>query len=68
MPRDCRVKKEIEQTYKEANVILTSKTGGFFDVLVDSAIIFSKTDKIGTPTERFPEVGEMVSLLQKARY
>ncbi|GEM_PF-703067 len=68
MPRAFRVKDEIQHAYKEANITLIPKTGGFFDVEVDNVIIFSKTEKIGTPVERFPEVGEIVLLLQKAGY
>jgi len=68
MPRAFRVKDEIQHAYKEANVTLTLKTGGVFDVIVDNTIIFSKTDKIGTTIERFPEAGEIVLLLQKAGY
>jgi len=68
MPRAFRVKDEILITYPSANVSLSPKTGGFFDVVVDEKVIFSKTEKIGTPIERFPESGEIISLLQKAGY
>lgn len=68
MPRAFRVKDEILIAYPSANVSLNPKTGGFFDVVVDENIIFSKTEKIGTSIERFPESGEIISLLQKAGY
>lgn len=68
MPRAFRVKDEIQIAYKKAHITLTPRTGGYFDVVVDDVVIFSKTEKIGTPIERFPEVGEIVALLQKAGY
>jgi len=68
MPRAFRVKDEILSAYPNANVSLSPKTGGFFDVVVNEKIIFSKTEKIGTPIERFPESGEIIALLQKAGY
>lgn len=68
MPRAFRVKDEILSAYPNANVSLSPKTGGFFDIVVDQTTIFSKTEKIGTPIERFPEAGEIVTLLQKAGY
>lgn len=68
MPRAFRVKDEILIAYPNAHVSLSPKTGGFFDVVVDNTTIFSKTGKIGTSVERFPEVGEVVMLLQKAGY
>jgi len=68
MPKAFRVKDEIKSAYKDAQITLTPKTGGFFDVVVDDITVFSKTEKIGTPIERFPEVGEIVALLQRAGY
>ena len=68
MPRAFRVKDEILIAYPRASVSLIPKMGGFFDVVVDDNIIFSKTEKIGTPLERFPESGEIIALLQKAGY
>lgn len=68
MPRAFRVKDEILIAYPSASVSLSPKTGGFFDVVVDDKVIFSKTEKIGTPIERFPESGEISALLQKAGY
>ena len=68
MPKAFRVKDEIKSVYKDAQITLTPKTGGFFDVVIDDIIVFSKTEKIGTPIERFPEVGEIIALLQKAGY
>jgi len=68
MLRAFRVKDEILNAYPNAHVSLNPKTGGFFDVVVEQTTIFSKTEKIGTPTERFPEAGEIVTLLQKAGY
>ena len=68
MPRALRVRDEIQAAYPKATVSLVPKTGGYFDVIVDGKIIFSKTDKIGTYIERFPDAGEIVSLCQKAGY
>ncbi|MBV5278518.1 MAG: hypothetical protein J0647_05725, partial [Campylobacteraceae bacterium] len=34
----------------------------------DDKLIFSKTELIGTSTERFPEVGEITSLMKKAGF
>ena len=68
MPRALRVRDEVQRAYPQAHVTLSPKTGGFFDVVVDEKVIFSKTEKIGTPIERFPESGEIISLLQKAGY
>ncbi|WP_263833778.1 Rdx family protein [Sulfurospirillum oryzae] len=68
MPRAFRVKDEILSAYPNAKTTLSPKTGGFFDVVVDDIVIFSKTEKIGTPIERFPEVGEIAALLKKAGY
>jgi len=68
MPRAFRVKDEILIAYPNAKVTLNPKTGGFFDVVVDQITLFSKTEKIGTAIERFPEAGEIVALLQKAGY
>lgn len=62
------MKEEIERAYKEAEVFLIPKRGGFFDIIVDDKPIFSKTEKVGTTTERFPEVGEIVSLMKKAGF
>lgn len=64
MPRALRVRDEIQRAYPQAQVTLSPKTGGFFDVIVDDTVIFSKTEKIGTPIERFPEVGEIVLLVE----
>lgn len=68
MPRALRVRDEIQRAYPQAQVTLYPKTGGFFDVIADGKIIFSKTEKIGTPIERFPEMDEVVSLLKVAGY
>lgn len=68
MPRAFRAKDEIQSAYKEANITLIPKTGGYFDVVVDDVVLFSKTEKIGTTVERFPEAGEMIALLHKAGY
>ncbi|WP_333804460.1 Rdx family protein [Sulfurospirillum sp.] len=68
MPRAFRVKDEILIAYPNAKVALNPKTGGFFDVVVEEVTLFSKTEKIGTDIERFPEAGEIVALLQKAGY
>ena len=68
MPKAFRVKEEIEKAYKDAEVFLIPKRGGFFDVIVDDTMVFSKTGKVGTTTERFPEVGEITSLIKKAGF
>lgn len=68
MPRALRVRDEIQRAFSEAQVTLSPKTGGYFDVIADGKTIFSKTDKIGTPIERFPEMDEIVSLLKNAGY
>ena len=68
MPRALRVRDEIQRAYPQAHVTLSPKTGGFFDILADGKVIFSKTEKIGTPVERFPEMDEVVSLLKAAGY
>lgn len=68
MPKAFRAKDEIEKAYKDAEVFLIPKKGGFFDIIVDDKMVFSKTGKIGTKTERFPEVGEVTSLIKKAGF
>lgn len=68
MPRALRVRDEVKRAYPLAQVTLSPKTGGFFDVIVDEKTIFSKTDKIGTPIERFPEMDEIVALLKNEGY
>ena len=65
MPKAFRVKEEIEKAYKDAEVFLIPKRGGFFDVIADDTMVFSHTGKVGTTTERFPEVGEFTSLIKK---
>ena len=68
MPRAFRVKEEILTCFPDAKICLTPKTGGYFDILVNEVCVFSKTEKIGTSQERFPEVGEIILLLEKAGY
>ena len=68
MPRAFRMKDEIQQAYPSAHVNLVPKPGGYFDVIVEGTTVFSKTEHIGTVTERFPEVGEVVALMQKAGF
>lgn len=68
MSRALRARDEIQTTYPNANISLIAKPGGYFDVIVDGKTIFSKTAKIGTFTERFPDAGEIVLLCQKAGY
>ena len=67
-PKAFRVKDEIEKAYKQAEVFLIPKRGGFFDIIVDDKPIFSKTEKVGTKAERFPEPGEIISLMKKAGF
>lgn len=66
MPRALRVRDEVQRAYPQAQVTLSPKTGGF-DVIVDGKTIFSKTDKIGTPIERFPEMDRNCHFAQKRR-
>lgn len=68
MPRALRARDEIQTAYPKAQVELVRKPGGFFDVVVDGKTLFSKNKKIGTTTERFPEIGEVVSLIKGAGY
>ncbi len=68
MPRAFRVKDEILIAYPNADVTFNPKAGGFFDVIVNDKLIFSKTEKIGTTTERFPESGEIVKLIQQTEF
>ncbi len=68
MPRALRVRDEIQNAYSQANISLVKKAGGFFDVIVDGKTIFSKNKKIGTTTERFPDIGEIITLLKTAGY
>ncbi len=65
MPRALRVRDEIQRAYPDSLISMVPKPGGYFDVVVDGKTIFSKTEKIGTPIERFPEVGELVELLER---
>ena len=68
MPRALRVREEIQRAYPHSHITLSPKTGGFFDVIVDDVLLFSKTEKIGTPIERFPEIGELPLLIQNAGF
>ncbi len=68
MPRALRVRDEIQSAYAQARVTLLPKAGGYFDVAVDGKTIFSKTEKIATAIERFPEAGEITTLLKEAGY
>lgn len=68
MSRALRVRDEIQRAYPQANITPVKKAGGFFDVVVEGKTIFSKDKKIGTKTERFPDVGEIVTLLKAAGY
>jgi len=64
MPRALRVRDEIQRAYPDSLISMVPKPGGYFDVVVDGKTIFSKTEKIGTPIERFPEMGEVVELIE----
>jgi selenoprotein W-related protein len=64
MPRALRVRDEIKRAYPDSLISMVPKPGGYFDVVVDGKTIFSKTEKIGTPIERFPEMGEVVELIE----
>ena len=68
MPKAFRAKEEIQRAFPEAEISILPKRGGFFDIMVEETLIFSKTEKIGTPVERFPEVGEITALLKVAGY
>lgn len=68
MPKALRVRDEIKSAYPDASIELVVQRGGFFDVLANDTIIFSKTKRIGTHMERFPEPGEILTLLEKAGF
>ena len=68
MPKAFRAKEEIQRAFPEAEISILPKRGGFFDITVEETLIFSKTERIGTPVERFPEVGEITALLKAAGY
>lgn len=68
MPKAFRAKEEIQRAFPEAEISILPKRGGYFDIIVNEILIFSKTEKIGIPIERFPEAGEIVGLLKMAGY
>ncbi len=68
MPKAFRAKEEIQRAFPEAEISILPKRGGYFDIVVEDTLIFSKTEKVGTPIERFPEAGEMTALLKAAGY
>ncbi|WP_161492032.1 Rdx family protein [Sulfurospirillum diekertiae] len=47
------MKDEIKSAYKDANITLTPKTGGFFDVIVDDIMIFQRQKKLARPLSAF---------------
>ncbi len=61
MPQAFRVKEEILEQFKDAKVELELGSGGNFIVEVDGEVIFSKRE---LDVERFPNEGEIVSLLK----
>jgi selenoprotein W-related protein len=58
------VEEEIKEGFSEAEIQLIEGSGGIFEVTCDGTLLFSKLDLIGTDRERFPETGEILSLLQ----
>ncbi|WP_331774387.1 Rdx family protein [Sulfurospirillum sp. 1612] len=66
MPRASRVEDEIKAAFSDAIVKKIPGERGQFDISVDGNVIFSKLNKIGTYIERFPDPGEIVTLLKKA--
>lgn len=58
------MKDEIQNAYSDANVEIIAGSGGNFIVDVDGNIIFSKA-QMNRP--RFPEVGEINSLISKLK-
>lgn len=46
-------------------MLLVKGSGGIFDVEVDGTLVFSKGQKIGTDSVRFPEDGELVRLINQ---
>ena len=49
-------------------IVAVFRQEGIFDFIADNTMVFSKTGKVGTTTERFPEVGEITSLIKKAGF
>ena len=68
LPKASRAEEEIKRAYPEADILLVPGSGGVFDVSVKDNLIYSKQQLIGTTTERFPDEGELVALLQKAGF
>lgn len=68
MPAASRAEEEIKNAFSKANIQLQPSTGGVFIVSVDDKVIFSKKDLIGTDIARFPDDGELTSLLNQAGY
>lgn len=50
---------EIKEGFAEASVEIIEGSGGVFEVTVDDSLIYSKKE-----TGRFPEEGELISLMK----
>jgi len=59
------VEEEIKAAFSDVSVKKIPGERGQFDVSVDDKVIFSKLHKIGAYIERFPDPGEIVTLLKK---
>jgi len=59
------VEEEIHEGFSETDIQLIESSGGRFEIRYNGELIFSKLDLIGTESERFPEIGEITSLIQK---
>lgn len=54
----------MKAAYPDAEIALVESGGGVFDITCDGRVIFSKQNIEG---QRFPEDGEISSLIAKAR-
>jgi len=61
-PAASRAADEIKEVYPEAQVELIESGGGIFDITLDKKMIYSKKK---TRENRFPEDGEIASLIKK---
>ena len=66
LPRASRVEDEIKEAFSDVKIDLIESSGGVFDVTLNGSLIFSKLQRIGTDSQRFPFEGEIVALIKKA--
>lgn len=59
------MEEEIKEVFSDAVVTKIKGDRGAFDISLDGKLIFSKLLKVGTYVERFPNPGEIVSLIKK---